>query len=434
MPGLRKWLESGPGKLSAGVAVLVGWLLAWLGAETQLCAGVSFLHQVLKVAWLQYSLHALIGLSLLTGGAFLTVAYVFPIIARFLRKQPIYPHVPVALGQATHSVRLQMQRAINIARPQGNVRRDIGLWERLVSAAVAGQTHPDVLKAHCEQGNRTRPVIFCNFRGYAHGVRAVLNELPQLGLTSPFPRVYTLLKRSVFEWYNPFPLVSDAAGTPGRVTLKWWEDYKSDVAILKTDETITMYRLAAHPPLNSGLGEINDYRMYSPSAINLSEAVVTAERCASTVIWLPSVQAALAASRMAARETSIHLIGRPNGETGSELSRVLTLFQSNYHSGPGRTSDEAGVFLRYLPTKTGHESLLAYDDLFIVELSHSLAFGLAFIDDESLDINGMRILPPHQLSTELMGRDGEALLLSFKVAWGQAVPSFQECVGLARCL
>lgn len=150
--------------------------------------------------------------------------------------------------QSFQEIKQHTTSVIDLARSDVRLGPHYLAWHKLMVAALSGYARADVIGAHCEAGNPDCPVIFCNFRSYAHAVKEILDRLEHK-LGSPYPIVWTLLKRPIFDWYNPFPSRSQVDKL-GKLTLDWWEAYKDkNVEIKKKQRDFQVRRLVAHPAL-----------------------------------------------------------------------------------------------------------------------------------------------------------------------------------------
>lgn len=257
-----------------------------------------------------------------------------------------------------------------------------------------------------------------------------------------YPRVWTLLKRPIFDWYNPFwfEWVEDDKLHFGQATFPWWEDYKQDIANLKgdrgTNKHVRMYRLVAHEPGPEAddpkdLDGVKEYWLYSDEYLKL-KAALEQKAQVSNVLWYPSVEKVLERKKEF-HPTSVpwlHLIGKPAALGATKGKKVVwTHFHEQYHDTIfcqwKEPSDYIpGVYVKYLRTPENLVTLDWFDDVFIVELSSRTAFGLAYVDEQIRDVNGLLIL--HQANLTKGGV--RPVLEHLKTAWSAAQKEFCLCV------
>jgi hypothetical protein len=120
------------------------------------------------------------------------------------------------------------------------------------------------------------------------------------------------------------------------------------------------------------------------------------------------------------------LIGRVKDDSPELLQKR---FQCDFHTDRVTAHGyQWGVFLKYLGNANGFDELLRFDDIFFVKVLDAddwretkFSFGLAFIADETRDINGMWIIP-HGYS--------QTIIEPFENAWEAAKDKFCVCQGL----
>lgn len=328
--------------------------------------------------------------------------------------------VGVAQVKAKFEIQKQMDRAVCSARPKVAPHKDKVLWNRLAAAALQGHADRTVLEQHCHEGNPDRPVLFCNFQSYAKAVVSVREVLDGLQDGPPYPRVYTLLRRTIVDWYNPFPYewLEDANGCRAQVTHQWWEDYKDGVAkqahpAVGQRSNILMMRLVADPGPPS---EVQDYAVYSGTALELEDARQQGRNLVSEVSgWHNKIANLLSSMHSAPNDLKIHLIGKPSNNRAISLAQH---FRQNFHLSEDidvAPADKTGVFLRYMKKRSGYDELLRFNDLFLVDIPRRLKFGLAYIDDTIRDTNGVWIIPDWYLASET----GNMLIGLFQKAWSE---------------
>jgi hypothetical protein len=144
--------------------------------------------------------------------------------------------------------------------------------------------------------------------------------------------------------------------------------------------------------------------------------------------WHPEVDAVLMSDNTWLGDGALqYLIGRKdatNGALPADSKPLVAHFEDVYHTHTHPDAD-FGVHVRYLPRVRNHESLLRYDDIFIVELSEYASFGLAFFDDERLDAKGMWLLPEHRIRRG--GNHQRNLLHWMQSAWDSSEPKYAVC-------
>lgn len=416
-------------RYGAYVIAAAGWfLLSSRVRSTFLAPAVGF--------WRQMSFDAFLG-SL----AFLILAgLTFVLFCQLLRDIILWPVVREARAKAALSVSAQIAFTIRKSRPRHwRARR---LWNELAAAAIRGHSASSVVKAHSMEGNEERPVLFCNFQAYARAVTEVLAVLRGLRLRPP-AEILTLLKRPLADWYNPFSylLVENGIVQKGAITRKWWEGYKQQVAALRKRRDLKMKRLVAHPEYSGKMVEYVLYettasrRMAGPEVVPPMPVRMAQEWAQQHpgVAWYPSVAAILDAGEDWTDDLCLHLIGLPSSASDAIQVPIERHFFTRFHTARGSHSraaiaTEGGVFLSYLPEASGFNGLLGYDDLFLVVHGDGpLAFGLAFADDESWDLNGMRILDPADIAGS---EDSPGLVQLFRQAWESGQDEFCHCRGL----
>ena len=256
-------------------------------------------------------------------------------------------------------------------------------WDELLCAALRGLSDPEVYLRHGEKHIDDLPVLFSNFECYARGVKNVLEAIQSLSYAHAERTViWTLLKRSLIEWYLPFP--ADVPGdTPAHVTFQWWEDYKFAVEQLKsTSSPVQMRRLVAH----------RKAQVYSPSGWYVSNAATRLDGVYldRTATYHPFVKMALDCRSSLPADAYVRLIKDAGAEGYTELVHD---FETRYHQKREPNEYDRGVFLKYLKSTAEVSELLSYDDIFVVRLPCKLHFGLAFINDEVHDVSGTRLVP-----------------------------------------
>jgi hypothetical protein len=313
------------------------------------------------------------------------------------------------------------------------------LWSDLAAAALEGHWEPDVLKKHCHDGIDSRPVLFCNFQAYARAVTRVLETAQKMackqrGLSAT---VYTLFKRPIADWYNPFPW--NHPNGKVNVTLPWWEDYKAKMAkmaaISRTQPAggggscLRVMRLVAQP---SGAGS-ESWVLINDRAFALLEAARQMKGAASPRRYHPNIACLSGLKTVRSQgDLSVYLIAQPDGPNETKL---VQHFEETYHTEVGDgLPDRWGVFLKYLPRASGYENLLQFDDIFIAlvrygDCGRSFGFGLAFIDDETRDVNGMWIVSRANL-TERNDAAAPTLLQMFTEAWRAGQTEVCDCNNL----
>jgi len=303
----------------------------------------------------------------------------------------------------------------------------------LVAASLDGLSDEEVIASHCEAGSRSRPLVFCNFQAYAHAVAKILDILPTLRCERPYPQVWTIFKRPVCDWYNTFPIEWEegAKVIRGQVTYGWWEKYKSTIVSLKgRDSAVQFHRVVAHIPWPGSPKDPEAYYLYHPEPLFLGQAIAKALPLKGQVEWHPSIAALLESLDYEdKRDFQIYLIGKPtpNAANPGKDSLVVEHFQTSTHDGNNPGPTEGGVYVRYLQTQASlGERLRDYDDVFIVKFSRSSGFGVAFIDDEIRDINGLRYLARAELGPTEAGTSSTLFDL-IAGAWAVAAKGFCVC-------
>ena len=349
-------------------------------------------------------------------------------LIHFIASRSLSRCVRKARDSAIDAIRDHLTTTIKRARPPRTCNRnDQRIWTELLAAAVKGHADPGVLQ-HLETAHRLSPLIFCNFCGYANSVKAVLDVLQRD--VHHHVQIYTLLKRSIINWYNPFPVGDPASQLRGHITVDWWESYKAHIASLKEEKNtlILLKRLVAHPPPAGQESDVQNYYLLSDAALTAEVARSEFERLGGTVSWHPSVKAMQ--SLQWPRPARLHLIGKPANKKPmfNDDKKLVFRFNSTFHNA-GRTERDSGVFVKFATDGDCVQALLGYDDVFIVRLSDRLTFALVYVDDERLDINGMWVGPHRDGDSEDDEATTRELIGNFERAWSAAQDDFAYCRG-----
>ncbi|TET34911.1 MAG: hypothetical protein E3J72_12305 [Planctomycetota bacterium] len=380
----------------------------------------------------------LLDLKTLVGAVFflfisaLAVYLVLWILAQLLQRLPLHPKVRTARHEGQHEFSNHLNRAIKVARPGKFFSPNRWQWNKLTAAAIQGLMDKNVIELHCEQGRKEFPVIFCNFQGYAHSVSSVLDLIRELNCEKPYPQVWTILKRPIWNWYIPFPVdwIDNGNTYSGNITFPWWENYKSTIREMKgAEEPIKLYRLVAHILSQTTIEDAKDYFLFDTNALTIPKAKELAEQY-DYIEWHPDIHHIINStfnyqSLPKELQPHIYLIGKYADEDMDKTqgTRLIDHFHESFHDHSEDPSPgDGGVFIRYLDSLP--ERLRHYDDIFIVRLSETSGFGMVFIDDESRDVNGMRFLPEYELKEE---GDPPGLLPLVKEAWTTGKPDFCIC-------
>jgi len=421
-----------------GILTFLVWVIVLLAAHIPRIAdamgkGTEF--------WCQlWSLEVALGALVMVLMVALPAGMLLWFVWHLAKGYPFQLSISWAQLRALQNIRRQQNLAIRVARPEGF--RDRTCWYRLAAAATEGFSEDDVIEAHCEDGDKGRPIIFSNFQGYAHAVKRVLESLEGIRCRSPYPHVWTLFKRPIWDWYNPFSSGKTARDSD-HFTVDWWEDYKSRFREIKNKGlNVRVFRLVAHADASSRLPHPSEIYLYGSTNGNLVPMTLAEARAYADSVrdvdWHPSITGLLSNSYHddSEPERKVYLIGKPRDGTvpAQAHPKLLDHFETTYHhhfSSAGNNS--RGCFVKYVQSVSDLQGLDIYDDVFIVSVSASRRFGMAFVDDESRDINGMRFLLDYELirqSIDFHTGQRASIQNSFEEAWKVAMPEFRVCEGL----
>ncbi|NQU23858.1 MAG: hypothetical protein HQ567_21460 [Candidatus Nealsonbacteria bacterium] len=355
-----------------------------------------------------------------------------------LTSAPFSVDVHLSLNRVLRQFRSHFVRTIAVSRPDLRPVARRRRWNELVAVTLEGISDDRIMNMYCEAGQTDRPLLFCNFQSYAHAVAKLLDHVATEAakMKPPRPQVWTIFKRPVCNWYNTFPVewIDNGQVLRGQVTFDWWEEYKAHIAELKgPDSKIQLHRIVVNLDYKGDSDELGEYYLYDLEPLDIRTAIEKAKVLGETVKWHRSISQLLGATDLNGKEgLAVFLIGKPAGEaTLPDDHKLLFHFQNSFHDGHKPISDEdGGVYVGYVPEKGSVPAALAvYNDVFIVKLTDQERFGLAFVDDDTRDINGIRLLPQYQLRTSETDRDSETAYESFVNAFHDSESEWQSGVG-----
>jgi len=391
-----------------------------------------------------FSLDVIVGSVLIILAVLLAVAApavcIYAVLARFpwLRTR-----ARLAIHRGAQQTKLQLARVAKESRPPSLKRRDRRAWQRVLAAALEGLADERVFEAYCDGGDTSKPIVCCSFRAYAFAVSEVLRAFAQIRCPDGFPKVWTIFKKPVCDWYNTFRVEweHDRKILHCHTTFDWWERYKDGVARLKGPGShVQFFRLVAHIVRDGYPSDPLKYYLWWPEPLPLAEAWRKAGAFGNKVDWHPKVVELLSpggasAPKSGADVPKVYLIGKARGGASPPEGslKMVDHFQETYHDAGEPHEDQRGVYVRYLASRAELEvlragMLLTYDDLFIVMISPKCCFGLAFVADEFRDVNGVRFLRQFEIS----GQSGikslpPTLLPLLDAAWGSGKEEFVVC-------
>lgn len=360
---------------------------------------------------------------------------------RFLSRGPLALDLHIAINSLLDRFRNHIRSAIGASKPIHFSMRKRWHWNALVADVLQGTCDPEILQNYCESGWLDRPLIFGNFQSYAYAVAKVLERLPSTPCDRPFPKVWTVFSRPLHDWYNTFPVEwsENEHLVEGKITFKWWEQYKQNVANLRGRDKfkIQFHRVVASFNHGDNSDALDGYYLYETEPLSIKKAVGVAKGLHGNVEWHPSLINLLSVQDYHEKDnTLVYLIGKPlPGSTKPpESQKLVNHFHTSYHDRGEPALLDGGVYVKYAHTRDAIPSrLFSYNDLFIVQFNDSEGFGLAFIKDDTRDISGTRILPQQELRSRADGANSPPFSLCelIEKAWRASKPEWNTTGGSA---
>lgn len=346
---------------------------------------------------------------------------------------------PVIIALANRlSVRSKLNQALLLA----SFRHQDHIEEAVAKAAGAHPSPLDVqlyatvvesystAAAHLAQYGTEAPLLPGTFDTYAQCVKGILDFVTRASHV-PTVSIYTLLKRPVWDWYNPLTAMvnGDDGVTAAAFTRPWWERYKLNVAQLKNQrgpgQKLRMKRLVLQwPPNNSDSSSVakslflltngNARTHVEPYALDDVPKVGRVEGTPEMHL-LPEIERIINANADDRPEHArVHVIGEYQAAKPKQVpskrfwTNLINHFQDAYHSKSVKAERQStgslrGIFYGYVKSIEPDFYAYAknYDDLFLVKLhlvdGSDELFGIAFIDDKTGDEVGIRFLDNEEI-------------------------------------